>query len=113
MGLIHGSKTELLERNESGIGFVSSRPVQPNQRSEIFHSTMVLGLQKQWLMDSDKNKENHCKQNDLFARHGSGLGCVSFRSVQLNQKSNFHCWNGSGALETVAGGLMTIQWQFW
>ena len=41
-------------------------------------------------------------------RNGLGIGFVSSRSVQPNQKSEiFHCCNGPGASETVAGGLMT------
>ena len=43
-------QNELLARNGSGMGLVSLWSVQPNQKSEIFHSAMVLGLQKRWLV---------------------------------------------------------------
>ena len=77
-------KNELLARNGSGMGLVSSRSVQPNQKSEIFHSTMVLGLQKRWFVVYFQKhwKINMCK-NELLGRNGSGIGLVSSRLVEM------------------------------
>ena len=47
------------------------------------------------------------KKIERSRRNGLGIGFVSSRSVQLNQKSEiFHCYNGSGGSSVVADGLM-------
>ena len=63
---------ERLARNGSAIGSVSFRSVQPNLTSEIVPSTLVLGLQKWWLM-AVCQKRWKVKIKNINFRDWSGL----------------------------------------